>query len=402
MTGVNSTTDTSPHINGERQLHSQAHSCSPGSQVNRIVRALLPHKATDSLWDITISDGSISAIDPHDATRTDHGDGTLDASARLLAPSLCHSHIHLDKCFLLSDAKFASLEITQGSFAEAMALTATAKAHFEEEDLLRRGRYLIEESIAFGVTVMRAFVEVDDIVHFKCLRAGLALKKEYCDRCEIQLCAFAQLPLFSGDGGGTAIRKLMEAAVRTEGVDAVGSAPYVEVDDIKANMNLRWMTMLAHSHRKCLDFHLDYHLDTSKEPLIWSAIEALKDRNWSQRSGEVAAEPITVSHCTRLSFFKAQDWTRLKQGIGDLPISLIALPTSDLFMMRTSSRAIATLNVPQLVKSIGIDASIAVNNVGNAFTPQGSCDPLGVATLGVGLYQAATKVDTDILYVNNS
>lgn len=120
--------DTSLHVNGEGQPHSQAYSSLPGSQVNRIVRALLPHRATGSLWDITIANGSISAVDPHDAAKTDHGLGTLDASARLLAPSLCHSHIHLDKGFLLSDAKFASLEIAQGSFAEAMALTANAKA----------------------------------------------------------------------------------------------------------------------------------------------------------------------------------------------------------------------------------------------------------------------------------
>lgn len=44
---------------------------------------------------------------------------------------------------------------------------------------MERGRALIQESIAFGVTHMRAFVEVDPCVQFKCLDAGLALKQEF-------------------------------------------------------------------------------------------------------------------------------------------------------------------------------------------------------------------------------
>jgi hypothetical protein len=39
-----------------------------------------------------------------------------------------------------------------------------------------------------------------------------------------------------------------------------------------------------------------------------------------------------------------------------------------------------------------------VNNVGNAFTPQGNCDPLSIASLGIGLYSAGTKADTSLLF----
>jgi hypothetical protein len=41
---------------------------------------------------------------------------------------------------------------------------------------------------------------------------------------------------------------------------------------------------------------------------------------------------------------------------------------------------------------------VSINNIGNAFTPQGSCDPLSIASLGVGVYQAGTKRDAEILY----
>ena len=89
-----------------------------------------------------------------------------------------------------------------------------------------------------------------------------------------------------------------------------------------------------------------------------------------------------------------------------LPISLIGLPTSDLYMMgrpendtMAQERPRGTLQIPSLLESIpSLRGAIAINNVGNAFTPQGNCDPLSIASLGVGLYHAGSKQDTKMLY----
>jgi hypothetical protein len=59
-----------------------------------------------------------------------------------------------------------------------------------------------------------------------------------------------------------------------------------------------------------------------------------------------------------------------------------------------------TLQVPQMIKKYGFKCAVGVNNVGNAFTPHGSCDPLSVACLGVGIYQAGSKSDTETLLVS--
>lgn len=60
----------------------------------------------------------------------------------------------------------------------------------------------------------------------------------------------------------------------------------------------------------------------------------------------------------------------------------------------------ATLRVSQLKGDYGINVSMSVNNVQNAFTPQGTVDPLGLCTLGVGIFQAATPEDCRTLLVN--
>ena len=365
---------------------------------SQILGVRLPHRSIDSLWDITIQDGKIAAINGHDPSTLEsvrHIPGTLDACEQLLMPSLCHAHIHLDKCFLLQDAKFADLEVVDGSFQEAMNVTAKAKARFEVSDLLRRGRRLIKESINHGVTVMRSFVEVDDVVHFNCLEAAVILKREFENLCDVQICAFAQHSLFSGPDSGAKNRELMIRAASWKEVDVLGSTPYVESNVDKMKENVEWIVELSRTSKKHLDLHLDYHMDETKEPLVWFVAETLQAKHWS----EIHPKTCVLGHCTRLTYLKPEDWRRLFDAISDMNVSFVGLPTSDLYMMRTNSDTRRTLRVPDLIKTYGVEAAISVNNVGNAFTPQGNCDPLSVASLGVGVYQAGTKEDVEILYV---
>ncbi|KAF2400549.1 cytosine deaminase protein-like protein [Trichodelitschia bisporula] len=369
----------------------------PGTQLTLISGARIPRKPL--LWDIHLKDGVISSLTPHILRRLEPPKPTvLEAGGRLLTPSLCHAHIHLDKCFLLQDPKFSDLRPTRGDFAEALSLTQQAKSRFEPADLLRRGRVLIEESIRFGVTVMRAFVEVDAVVGLMCLQAGVALKKEFQNRCQVQLCAFAQDPLFSGPGADET-RALMEAAAQMEEVEVVGSTPYVEVDgstfssDDGSFKNVKWISELAVQHGKQLDLHLDYTIVSTKKPFIWTALDIL-----NVFPTVSPLRNITLGHCTRLASFSASEWDRVRSEIRKLPVSFVGLPTSDLFMMHSPSGARGTLPIPEMIRSHGLNCALAVNNVGNAFTPWGSCDPLGVASLGVGLFGAGTAQDAELLF----
>jgi cytosine/adenosine deaminase-related metal-dependent hydrolase len=369
----------------------------PCTKLSKIAGVRIPHKPSSQLWDITIQDGRISSVDVHDDSIDVTATNVLEGNNRLIAPSLCHAHIHLDKCFLLQDPKYSDLQIESGDFKEAMEMTGKAKSRFDKEDLVKRGAQLIEESMRHGVTAMRAFVEVDGVVHLKCLEAGLMLKNKYRDRCDIQICAFAQLPLFSGSDDGAEVRNLMVTAAANEAVEVVGSTPYVEDDGTKPKENVRWIAQLALEHKKHLDLHLDYFLEEDKQPLVWDVLNTLKELNWSERGDK----QVTLGHCTRLTRFGKEEWLRLKQEIGELPISFVGLPTSDLFMMRTPENLRGTLPVPKLIEEYGLNAAISINNVGNAFTPQGNCDPLSLAQLAVGVYQAGTKKDAERLYVRS-
>lgn len=51
-----------------------------------------------------------------------------------------------------------------------------------------------------------------------------------------------------------------------------------------------------------------------------------------------------------------------------------------------------------MIKDLGLNGCLGVNNVGNAFTPSGDGDPLQLASWGVLLYHAGTEADVQLLY----
>ncbi|KAL1306219.1 hypothetical protein AAFC00_004313 [Neodothiora populina] len=371
----------------------------PYTRLDTVLNATLPCTSPGTLWDISILGGRIKSATAHDPStlqaQIENVATTIDAHGALVGPALCHPHIHLDKPYLLSHPKYSHLQIQRGDFAEAMELTNKAKKNFAHDDLCERGQRVVDESVIAGVTSMRAFVEVDPIVGMTCLDAGKELKDKARDRCEIQLCAFAQLPLFSGhEDSGEEMRSLVESAAQRPETHVVGSTPYVEGDRDAMKRNVAWLVDLALTTQKHIDFHLDYNLDADTEPLIWFVIETLKFKAWTSKTNKT----IVLGHCTRLCLFTDAEWQRLKHEIADLPISFVGLPTSDLFMMRTENQVRGTLPIPRMIKELGLNAAVGINNVGNAFTPQGCCDPLSVASMCVGVYQAGTVSDAEMLY----
>ena len=213
---------------------------------------------------------------------------------------------------------------------------------------------------------------------------------------------FAQDPLFTpgSDQPGNNYHLLSQAAT-LEGVQVVGSAPYVEPDVTYAKLNISLILDLAAKYHLFADFHLDYNFDSSSEPLIWYLLEELTDRvnngTWNRDSH------VCVGHATRLALFSPDEWKRYERIVEEsaLPITLVGLPQSDLYMM---GRGIdpaprTTLNVTRLAKDYGIQVAMGVNNVQNAFTPQGSVDPLSLCPLGAAVFQSATQADCEVLMV---
>lgn len=370
----------------------------------------LPNRPPNTLWDITLSppyppsDRHITSIRPHAQDSK-----TSTAAHPLLLPSLTHPHVHLDKAFILSCLEYADCTPVEGTFPEALRLTSQAKARFTHDDLMKRGNWLIADSVAAGVTAIRAFVEVDTTVGMRCLDAACELKAEWEGLCQIQIVAFAQDPIFSGESGDEN-RMLMSAAVQRREVEVIGTTPYVEGSREDGVRNVEWAVKKCLELGKHLDFHLDYNVDRGQTPMVWDVLKMLYDVGWTE---DRTSLKVMLGHCTRLTLFSTSELNRLANEIksNKLPVTFVCLPTSDMYMMGRQSNTEddpsvsaltspprATMNAKALVKTAGLDAVLGINNVGNPFTPYGSCDPLSLASNAVGIYHAGTKDDAALLY----
>lgn len=195
---------------------------------------------------------------------------------------------------------------------------------------------------------------------------------------------------------------ILSQAVKKPGVEVVGSAPYVEASIAQAKVNIRLLLELAWQRKLHVDFHLDYNVDPNSEPLVWYVLEELQTRLSTGRWRKDML--VTIGHATRLTLFTDEEWSRFRQTVEEnhIPITLVGLPQSDMYMMgRTMEHPQrTTLDVPKLAKVHRIRVAMSVNNVDNAFTPQGSVDPLLLCPLAIALSQACTNTDCESILVS--
>lgn len=363
-------------------------------------------------WDIEVQGGRVSAV--QEASIENH-----DAPPDLLLPPLCHPHIHLDKAYILAGGaggRYTDLESHQGSFEEALANTSQAKHRYTADDLYLRGSQLLARSYDQGVTALRGFVEVDHVTGTLALEVAVRLKNDFAHLLQVQICAFAQDPIFSGPHAEANRSTMLSALAEfSSHIEALGTTPYVETDRSAETQNMEWTITTALRHGLHLDFHCDYSLSVGPERLqARLAVDLLKKHGWARLAdgdgdGDGEAKTIVLGHCTGLTAVSDAQLRELAAAVRDslLPIHFVGLPTSDLFMMgrpspgdgqQKQARPRGTLMVPSLIKHLGLRACVGANNVGNPFTPYGSGDPLQLASWGVGIYQAGTADDAELLY----
>ncbi|KAI9162822.1 hypothetical protein HJFPF1_04415 [Paramyrothecium foliicola] len=306
---------------------------------------------------------------------------------------------------------YSDLALKSGTFQEALANTSEAKTRYTDDDLYLRGSQLLASSYKHGVSALRAFVEIDHVTGFRPLKIAMRLKDDFAHLVEVQICAFAQDPIFSTEYGEEN-RSLISAALEEfEGfIDVLGTTPYVEADVQSSRRNIQWAVETALRHGKHLDFHIEYNLNGTEALNTFNyLLDTLVTNSWPT---EMGAATVVLGHATSLSQASHTGLMSLAEKIHStkLPVHFVGLPSSDLFMMGRPeargndekespfARPRGTLNVPKMINEYGFNATMAVNNVGNAFTPYGTGDPLALACWGVGVYHAGTEDEARLLY----
>lgn len=314
----------------------------------------------DSLVDIAIVDGRIAAIAPGITANVPRD----DAGGALAFAGFVDCHIHLDKAGILDRCP-----ICEGTLKEAVVLTAKAKAGFTVADVRARAAKVVEAAIVHGTTRMRSFFEVDPRAGFRSFEALLAVKADYAWAIDIELCAFAQ----EGLTQEMATHAMLDDALAA-GAASVGGCPYTDANPV-AHVGL--IFDLAEKHGTAVDFHADFDLDPQNSILPEIARQAA-DRGFHRK--------VSVGHVTKLAAMPPAELDRLGELLATAGIAVTALPSTDLFILGQ----VAPL---QRLRALGVEVTLATNNVLNPFTPYGDASLLRMANLYANAARLARDED---------
>jgi hypothetical protein len=202
-------------------------------------------------------------------------------------------HIYLDKAYLLKwkpVQTWVAIQTTRtstprsGSFQEALASTAAAKARYTKEDVYLRGSQLLATGYDQVVTAVRAFVEVGRFTKDDSLEMAIKLKHEFAHLVHVQICVFAQEPLSPTEYKVENLTALEHAlGLYHHEVEIIGTTPCVEGTSVESTKfaawrNIDWAVQTAQSWKNRLDFHMEHNHEIGQHLLtLQYVVMALKD-----------------------------------------------------------------------------------------------------------------------------
>lgn len=328
----------------------------------------------EDLVDIRVKDGHIHSIESRKSIPSKNQDDAedsaktiYDAQGNFVCSGFYESHIHLDKACILDRCS-----IEEGDLDEAVAETGKAKEGFTEADVFERGCRVIEMAIKKGTVGLRTFVETDKKTELRSFAAIKRVRDKYAFAIDIEICAFAQ------DGLTTEPRtqELLQQAL-SQGADLIGGCPY---KDEHPDQHIEMVFDLAQKFDVDVDFHLDFDLDPEGSSIPKLVEETIK-RNYQGR--------VSIGHVTKLSAMDKAKRLEMAALLKLANITLTVLPATDIYLNGRDHDALiprGMVNANELTE-MGINTTIASNNILNAFTPFGDASLIRMANMYANIAQ---------------
>ena len=291
----------------------------------------------------------------------------VDVGGRLAVPGFVETHIHLDKACILDRCR-----AEEGTLAEAIREVSRAKRDFTVDDIRARAAGVIERCVAQGTTRMRTHLEVDPTIGLKSVEAVVPLAAEYAWAVDLEICVFPQEGLLNNPGTD----ELMVAALE-RGARVVGGCPYTDTDP---QGQIDRVFELARTYDVDVDFHLDFDTDPAGMTAGY-VCEVTRRAGWEGR--------VAIGHVSKLSALDAPALEDIGRRLADSGVAVTVLPSTDLFLMgagRDHDVVRGVAPVHRLLE-LGVNCSLATNNVLNPFTPFGDCSLVRMANLYANVAQ---------------
>ncbi|MHA7271431.1 amidohydrolase [Arthrobacter sp. HLT1-20] len=198
------------------------------------------------LSDVTVTDGHISAVTPHNPAPPEPGTTVVEGRGRLLLPSFSDVHVHLDSTRLGLPFR----EHTGAPGVWGMMLNDRNNWRTAEAPIGERVETTLRMMIERGTTRVRSYAQVDVDCGLERFEAVAAARETHKDRAEVKIIAFPQAGLLLEKGSA----ELLEEALKA-GADVVGGIDPCSLDRDPVR-HLDIVFGLAEKYQLPIDIHL--------------------------------------------------------------------------------------------------------------------------------------------------
>ncbi|MEP3350816.1 MAG: hypothetical protein ABJN96_12810 [Marinomonas sp.] len=322
---------------------------------------------------ILIKNGLFDEIVPSHLDSRDSGSSDLDAidsdkvcdlQGRLVLPSLMDAHTHLDKTFTRH-----RLGTPEPGLLAAIEAMKKDQSLWNKDDLIQRTDRALLEASNHGVSLLRSHVDWhSDEAPFAWQVLG-EQTHNWHNKIRLQRVALVPLPFLSSDTQADNIGKQIKAS------DDAILGGFIH----SSNFNAEAIARLVHTAIK-FELDLDLHLDEELNPQakgLGCLLDILETVQFTGR--------IICSHVCALSQKDDDEASKLLDRIAKQPITLIALPATNLLLQDAVTNITPRqrgLTLVHEAKARGIPVLFANDNVQDAFCPFGVYDPVDALRLG--------------------
>jgi cytosine deaminase len=316
------------------------------------------------LADLSIADGRLAAIVPHDPARSPG----IDLAGRIVMPCFVDCHTHIDKGHI-----WARRANPDGSFIGAInANEADRISRWNAVDVSRRMDFSLRSAYAHGTKALRTHIDSLSPQDEISWPVFAEMRERWRGRIELQAACLTGIEAARDKIWFAGLAKRVAAA---GGV--LGAFAYM-LPDLEELLD--FVFALAIEHGLDLDFHADETGDASSVALKKIAEAAL----WNNFQGK-----ILVGHCSSLARQPDREVLETLDKVAKANLSVVSLPMCNLYLLDRRQDATTPrwrgVTLLHEMNARGIPVAAASDNTRDPFYAYGDLDMLEV-------YRTATRV----------
>jgi cytosine deaminase len=324
--------------------------------------------------DISVSEGKIKRIGEGTAASSER---VIDANRKLVTESFVNAHLHLDKVLTGAFSEEAALTEYQGSSMKgamtAIELASHVKEHYVESEIVEHVRAVLTEAERFGVSHLRAFVDVDTKAKLTGVKSVLKVREEFKDRISIQIVAFPQDGIIKEPGAEELLYQSMDL-----GADLIGGIPWIELTDEDSKKHIDIAFEIAKKYDADVAMLTDDAGDPELRTTEYLATSAIR-HGWIGR--------VTACHARATALYNDVYHRKLIAILKIAKMGIVTDPHTGPLHVR----------VKELLDA-GVTVALGQDDVYDAYYPYGRCNMLEVAFLASHLLWMMSRQDRESLY----